>query len=226
MAYLFNLWRYNVLNQLGRYTARPRPSIIRYAAYAPYNPTLAGFTKTHTNLYKVKVFRMKRKLKRIHIFTKSLWQIFLVFMEIFGVTSILVYASLFIRPSQDGFDILERYITFIAAYEILVYIILTSLNDIQRDSLLAFKTALELALFYCETNLDIVKVNLVDVITKHQLNNSTLNNLDFRKNYEQLLQLIEAKDELGIKYALLNINHSYEMCELQWRFTFLLRWIK
>ncbi len=169
---------------------------------------------------------MKRKLKKIHIVTKSLSHIFLVFLEIFGVTSVLVYASQFISPTQDGFDILERYITFIAAYEILVYIILTSINDIQRDSLLALKTALEHALFYCETNSDVVKANLIDGITKNQLNNSTLNNLDFRKNYEQLLQFIEAKDELDIKYALLKINHRYEMCELQWRFTFLLRWFK
>jgi len=164
-------------------------------------------------------------MKRIYIITKSLWQIFLVFIEVFGVTSLLVYTSQFLRPAQDGFDILERYISFIAAYEILVYIILTFLNDIRRDSLLALKTAFEQALFYCETGSDFAKGNLVDNIAK-QLDSGIFNPLDVRKEYKNLLQYIEAKNELAIKYALLIINHNYEMCDLQWKFTFLLRLFK
>lgn len=164
-------------------------------------------------------------MKKIYIITKSFWQIFLVFIEVIAVTSLLVYASQFLRPIQDGFDILERYITFIAAYEILVYIILTFLNDIRRDSLLALKTSFEQALFYCETSSDFVKVNLTYTIAK-QLEGGTFNYLDVRKEYENLLQYIEAKNELAIKYTLLNINHSYEMCNLQWKLTFLLRWFK
>ena len=154
-----------------------------------------------------------------------MWQIFLVFIEVFGVTSLLVYASQFLKPAQDEFDILERYITFIAAYEILVYIILTVLNDIRRDSLLALKTSFEQALFYCETGSDFAKDNLVDKITK-QLDSGTFNHLDVRKEYENLLQYIEAKNVLAVKYALLIINHNYEMCHLQWKFTFLLRLFK
>jgi hypothetical protein len=164
-------------------------------------------------------------MKSIYIITKSLWQIFLVFIEVFAVTSLLVYASQFLRPTQDGFDILERYITFIAAYEILVYIISTFLNDIRRDSLLALKTAFEHALLYCETSSEFIKANLVDKIAK-QFDSGTFNHLDVRKEYENLLQYIEAKNEVAIKYALLNINHNYEMCDLQWKLTFLLRWFK
>ncbi|HNE03510.1 MAG TPA: hypothetical protein PLT08_03250 [Anaerolineales bacterium] len=164
-------------------------------------------------------------MKKIYITTKSLWQIFLVLVEVFGITSLLVYASQSLQPTQNGFDVVERYITFIAAYEILVYIILTSLNDIRRDSLLALRTSFEQALFYCETGSDFAKDKLVEKIAK-QLENSTFNHLDVRKEYKNLLQYIEAKHELAIKYALLNINHNYEMCDLQWKFTFLLRWFK
>ena len=164
-------------------------------------------------------------MKRIYIITKSMWQIFLVCIEVFAVTSLLVYVSRFLRPIQDGFDILERYITFIAAYEILVYVILTFLIDARRDSLLALKTSFEQALFYCNTGAEIVKGNLVDVIAK-QLDLSKFNYLDIIEEYRNLLQYIEAKNELAIKYTLLNINHNYEMSDLQWKFTFLLRLFK
>ncbi len=164
-------------------------------------------------------------MKRINILTKSLWQIFLVFIEIFAVTSLLVYISHLIKPTNDGFEILERYIAFVAAYEILVYVVLTFINDIRRDSLLALKTSFEQALFYCETGSDFVKTNLINKLAK-QLDTGTFNPLDVRSEYENLLQYIEAKDELTIKYKLLSINHSYEMCGLQWKFTFLLRWFK
>jgi len=105
-------------------------------------------------------------MKSIYIVTKSLWQIFLVFIEILVVTSLLVYVSQFLKPIQDGFDILERYISFVAAYEIFVYITLTFLNDARRDSLLALKTAFEQALFYCETNSDFVIDALVSKIAQ------------------------------------------------------------
>lgn len=164
-------------------------------------------------------------MKKIHILTKSLWQIFLVFIEIFAVTSLLVYVSQFLKPVQDGFDIIERYITFVAGYEIFVYMVLTFLNDARRDALLALRTAFEQALFYCETGSDFVKEKLVYKIAK-QLDTGTFNHLDIRKEYENLLQYIEVKNELAIKYSLLTINHNYEMCNLQWKFTFLLRLFK
>ena len=164
-------------------------------------------------------------MKSIYIVTKSLWQIFLVFIEILVVTSLLVYVSQFLKPIQDGFDILERYISFVAAYEIFVYITLTFLNDARRDSLLALKTAFEQALFYCETNSDFVKDALVSKIAQ-QLDSGVFNQVDVRKEYENLLQYIEVRNILAIKYALLIINHNYKMCDLAWKFTFLLRLFK
>lgn len=164
-------------------------------------------------------------MKSIHIVTKSLWQIFLVVLEVLAVTSLLVYASRFLKPIQDGFDTIERYTVFIAVYEIFVYITLTFINDARRDALLALKTAYETALLYCETGSDFVKSALVEKIAQ-QLDRGVLNHIDVRKEYENLLQYIEANDELAIRYMLLTINHQYEMCDLSWKFTFLLRFFK
>lgn len=164
-------------------------------------------------------------MKSIYIITKSLWQIFLVFIEVLAVSSLLVYVSQFLRPIQDGFDTVERYMLFVAVYEIFVFITLTFINDARCDALLALKTAFEQALFCCETDSDIVKDKLTEIITK-QLDNGVFNHLDVRKEYENLLQYIEASNEFAIRHALLNINHNYEMCGLQWKFTFLLRLFK
>lgn len=169
--------------------------------------------------------RSKGQMKRIFIITKSLWQSFLVFFEILLVSSLLVYLSQYLKPVQDGFDTLERYLLFIAAYEIIVYITLSFLNDARRDALLALRTAFEQALFYCETGSDFVMNNLVEKISS-QLDSGVFNHLDVRKEYDNLLQYIENKDTLSIRFKLLAINHNYEMCELQWKFTFLLRIFK
>jgi hypothetical protein len=72
-------------------------------------------------------------MRSVYLVTKSLWQIFLVFAEVLAITSLLVYLSHLLKPIQDGFDTLERYISFIAAYEIFVYITLNLGTSWQSD---------------------------------------------------------------------------------------------
>jgi hypothetical protein len=164
-------------------------------------------------------------MKNIYLITKSVWQIFLVLFEILAVTSILVYVSQQLRPIQDRFDILERYVLFIAVYEILVYIILSFINDARRDALLALKTAFEQAKFFCENNSDFVKSELLRKVNK-QLDVGMFNHPDIRKEYQHLMQYLEEKNVEAIKYKLIILEHAYEMCNLQWKFTFLLRFFK
>lgn len=68
-------------------------------------------------------------------------------------------------------------------YQILVIVILTNLNDIQKDSWLAWITTLKLTLLYIETGDQKVEMNLSKNL-EHQLNNSTFNSLFFKKAYE------------------------------------------
>jgi hypothetical protein len=169
--------------------------------------------------------KSKGRIKGVFITTKTAWQILIVLFEILLIASIFVYLSQFLKPIQDGYDTLERYLLFIPVYEIIVYIVLSFINDARRDALLALRTAFEQALFYCETGSDFVKKNLVEGIS-NQLDSGVLNHTDIRKEYENLLQYLENKDALSIRYKLVVINHSYEMCDLQWKLTFILRFFK
>lgn len=174
---------------------------------------------------KSEVKKYYMSMKKIFIITKSIWTIFLVFFEIGAVTSIFVYGSQFLRPIQDGFDIVERYVLFLAAYEIIVYVTLNFLNDARRDALLALRTTLEQTLLYFETNSDFLKQELLEKI-RLQLDTGVFNHLDVRAEYQNLVQLIDTGDVATVKYKLGLVNHFYDMCDLQWKFTFLLRLFK
>lgn len=164
-------------------------------------------------------------MKKIYIFTKSLWQVMLVVIEIVFATSGLVLLSKFLRPIEDNLDIIERYILFIAVYEIFVYVLLSFLNDARKDALLALKTSFEYAQLYCKTGYSPIKSYLREKIDM-QLENSIFNHIDIRKEYENLREYIDNQDIGTIQFKLIGLQHNYEMCDLQWRFTFLLRQFK
>ncbi len=165
-------------------------------------------------------------MKKIHIITKSIWTIFLIVLEIGLVTSLLVYISQFLRPVEDGFDLIERYILFFAVYEIFVYITLSFLNDAQCDSLLTLRTAYEQALFYFHSGEDDKHKEILLEKIQQQLLSTTFNNLGVRAEYELLVGYMDTKNVWAIKYKSIMIGHSYEMCSLQWKLTFLLRIFK
>jgi len=121
--------------------------------------------------------------------------------------------------------LLERYILFFAVYEILVYITLSFINDARRDALLTLRSSFEQALLYIESGQDIIKESLLEVIER-QLDSATFNQLDIRAEYEGLIQFMETQDLWAVKRKLGVINHHYETCNLQWKFTFLLRLLK
>lgn len=164
-------------------------------------------------------------MNKIFTITKTIWQILIVFIEVSAVTSLLVYTSQRLSPFQDSFDIVERYIIFFAGYEILVYIILTFINDARQDALLALKSCYKLALLYFETKADLVKNGVYETINK-QLGKSAFNHSDIREKYEQLKLFMDNDNIPAIKTQLLFIEHEFEMNSLHWNFTFLLRYFK
>jgi hypothetical protein len=162
---------------------------------------------------------------RKRLIIKSIWQVFLVFFEVFGITTFLVYLSHFIEPISSNIVVIERYISFIALYEIFVYITLTFVNDARRDSLLALRTAYEIGKLYCQSNNEHIKNKLDSDINK-VIDEKYFNHNDIILEYKYLQTYIETKDDLSIDYKLIGINHAYEMCELKWKFTFLLQLFK
>ena len=100
--------------------------------------------------------------------------------------------------------------------------ILTNLNDIQKDSYLAWITTLKLTLLYTETRDQKVKIALNKNL-EHQLNSSTFNSLIFKNAYENLQQNLDIVDETSVKLELIIAEQQFEIQSLNWKFSFLLR---
>lgn len=90
------------------------------------------------------------QIKKKHIRSKTIWQIFLLFLEIAVILGGLTWGSSLLWEFESGLDILERVGLFYGFYQILTYIILSNLNDIKADEFLALKNTASIALKACE----------------------------------------------------------------------------
>lgn len=161
-------------------------------------------------------------MKKSHTITKTLFQIFLYLIELLSVSLFITYLTALLDPITSRIIFLERMILAYTIYQILVIVILTNLNDIQKDSWLAWITTLKLTLLYIETGDQKVEMNLSKNL-EHQLNNSTFNSLFFKKAYENLQQNLESLDETTIKLQLIIAEQQFELQSLNWKFSFILR---
>lgn len=162
------------------------------------------------------------QLKRKHIFTKTFIQIFLYVVELLLVSLLITYSTTFIEPITSSIVFLERIILAYTIYQILVIVILTNLNDIEKDSYLALITILKLTLIYIETRNQELKSQLQENL-KHQLNNGTFNSIDLRNDYEYLQKNLDTVDATSINIELIIAEHQYELQSLNWKFSFILR---
>ena len=165
------------------------------------------------------------QIKRKHIRSKTIWQIFLMFLEISVIVGGLTWVSGLLWDFESGLDVLERVGLFYGFYQILTYIILSNLNDIKADEFLALKNTASIALKACEYNDEIWKGIAKDQIDK-QLDSGVFNDMLVRKNYSVLKQCIDENALKNIEYIIVWAGHCAEECKLQWKYSFLLRIIK
>lgn len=165
------------------------------------------------------------QIKKKHIRSKTIWQIFLMFLEIAVIVGGLTWGSSFLWDVESGLDILERVGLFYGFYQILTYITLSNLNDIKADEFLALKNTASIALKACEYNDEVWKGIAKDQIDK-QLDNGIFNDVLVRKNYGVLKQCIDENALKNIEYMTIWAEHCAEESQLLWRFSFLLRLIK
>ena len=165
------------------------------------------------------------QIKRKHIRSKTIWQIFLMFLEISVIVGGLTWVSGLLWGFESGLDVLERVGLFYGFYQILTYIILSNLNDIKADEFLALKNTASIALKACEYNDEIWKGIAKDQIDK-QLDSGVFNNMLVRQNYGVLKQCIDKNVVKNIEYMIIWAEHCAEESQLLWRFSFLLRLIK
>lgn len=164
-------------------------------------------------------------IKRIHIITKTIWQVFLMLLEITVIVGGLTWLSSLIWTIESGLDVLERIGLFYGFYQISTYIILSTLNDIKADEYLALKNNASIALKACEYNDNEWKEIIKKQIDK-QLDSGTFNDMLVRKNYGVLKQCIDTNTIKNIEYMIVWVDHCAEASKLQWRFSYLLRIVK
>lgn len=97
-------------------------------------------------------------MKKIYTFTKTLWQIILYLFEVIGVSIFMAYLTTFVSNIDSLFEFIERTIMCYTVYQILVIVILTNINDIEKDSCLAYITNLKKCLLYTGTKKSILKI--------------------------------------------------------------------
>ena len=165
------------------------------------------------------------QIKRKHIRSKTIWQIFLMFLEISVIVGGLTWVSGLLWDFESGLDVLERVGLFYGFYQILTYIILSNLNDIKADEFLALKNTASIALKACEYNDEIWKGIAKDQIDK-QLDSGVFNDMLVRQNYGVLKQFIDENAVKNIEYMIIWAEHCAEKSQLLWRFSFLLRLVK
>lgn len=165
------------------------------------------------------------QITKKHIRVKTIWQIFLLFFEITVIVGGLTWGSGLLWEFESGLDVLERVGLFYGFYQILTFIILSSLNDIKADEFLALKNMASIALKACEYNDEIWKGIAKDRIDK-QLDSGVFNDMLVRKNYSVLKQCIDENAIKNIEYIIIWAEHCAEESQLLWRFSFLLRLVK
>ena len=99
----------------------------------------------------------EKKIKKIYIITKTIWQIFLYLFEVISISLFLTYLTTFIEDINSPSECLERATMCYTIYQILVLVILTNKNDIERDSCLAYIKVLKECLLYIEVNEEDIK---------------------------------------------------------------------
>lgn len=152
-------------------------------------------------------------------------QIFLYIIEVVGISILLAYISTFLKDYTTLYDFIERCILFYTIYQILVVVILTNINDIQKDLTLAYMTNLKKLLLYKETKSENIKNDILKNIN-YQLDHGTFNNDSVLKSYRLIKNNIDKVNEEHIKIELINAEHIYELNLLNWRYSFLLRIFK
>lgn len=164
-------------------------------------------------------------IKKKHIRSKTIWQIFLLFLEIAVIVGGLTWGSSLLWEFESGLDILERVGLFYGFYQILTYIILSNLNDIKADEFLALKNTASIALKACEYNDEAWKDIAKEQIDK-QLDSGVFNDMLVSQNYGVLKQCIDENAIKNIEYMIIWAEHCAEESQLLWRFSFLLRLVK
>lgn len=158
-----------------------------------------------------------------------LWKYFKqIILFLIEMAIVICVFTIFISKYVSINNALERveiWMIGFAIYEIIVFVVLKNISDVERDMKLGLRTMSEYILIYFETgSQDILsKINSILIL---QLNPKTFNNKNAREQYRILQECLNDKNIGEVKFLSCKYNHEYEMATLSWNFSFLLRIIK
>ena len=171
---------------------------------------------------------MSKKIKKHHIFAKIIFQICLYSLEIGVLCGGATFVSIMLFDTDNTIttiEIMERFVLFYSFYQLIVFLILTNLNDIQADEYLALKNTAELASLSLESQSTQLEQQ-VRLLVDQQLKSDVFNDTDVRKSYENIVACLAQNNLVGIKQISIWASHCSELATLNWRFSFLLRIFK
>ena len=156
---------------------------------------------------------------------KVLWQTALLIFEIAVVTGTATWVSLQYYQAEAGYEVVERAILFYGCYQLVVYVILSNLNGIKADEYLALKSCSQAALRAIASDSKDKKEMIFKNIDAQQ-RPEVMNDSKVKDIYRRLAKAVEEDDEEAAGDCLLLAEHGLEECQLQWKYSFILRAIK
>ena len=171
---------------------------------------------------------LSKKIKKYHILTKTVFQICLYGLEIGVFCGGATFVSIMLFDTDNTIttiEIMERFVLFYSFYQLIVFLILTNLNDIQADEYLALKNTAELASLSLESQSTQLEQQVRLLIDK-QLGSDVFNDTNVRKSYRNIAACLAQNNLVGIKQITIWASHCSELATLNWRFSFLLRIFK
>lgn len=131
----------------------------------------------------------------------------------------------FVEPVLSYMQLIERMLISYTIYQILVVVILTNINDIAKDSYLMYISVLKHCLLYLKHKDKSTKNNLLQKLTE-VLDPKHIITSDVRDACKKIESNLDEFNEQVINAELIKAECAFEFATLNWRYSFLLRWLK
>lgn len=167
-------------------------------------------------------------MKKIYLYTKRIFQIFVYLVETLGISCILTYITNIYLPAKDIFENIERITVYYTLYQIIIYNILQQLNDIKKDEYLAVLTMYKYVQIYYNDKRKEIKEELYYLINK-ELDVGNFNDNSIREEYKEIKNALDSNlpiDTTLLETKILRYEHLSEEAILNWKYSLLLRVLK
>ena len=167
-------------------------------------------------------------MNKYFLFLKKIYQITLYLFETLGIALLLTLITNKHIPANNLFESIERITVYYALYQIIIFSILQQLNDIKKDENLAILSFYKKLNIYCSNPSKDLKNILISIIDK-QLDRGTFNDLNIRKEYNDILEVLSNNkkiDKTIVEWKIVEYEHNFELVNLNWKYSILLRILK